>query len=336
MTGTVWAGDGVNLHYQSGNVETGIGSFVVVAIDGSPTLTIPGVAMSVTDETPRWALVQANLTSTQSVGDIESVELSSHTVHTLATAIPYSLLRIAGERALFMTWSPTDMGSLWSAPLDGSSAAIKLATGAKDFETSKDGSRIVFATDCAQDSSFCKLWTVPSAGGTPQLVSAQARWAEWGLSDDGARIFFMEPLDASGHAPLFAGSVGQPSRMLASAVGLAGFLDGGSAVLFYSDARSVYDASLAIGFLADGRTVAIAGSANMQSLKVAPDGQHVAFLSQPVRLEMASSTGDPALPLIDLPNADAFIWSSRSALVATHINTPAPYRFQDGLYLFTP
>jgi hypothetical protein len=336
MTEAGWAGDGVNLFYRTGNVETGIGSFVVVAVDGSPTLSIPGVPLSFADETQRWALVQANMTSTQGVGDIQSIELTHHKVHTLATSIPFSQLRIADERAVFMSWALADMGTLWSAPLDGSSPAIKLAAGAQQFQTSKDGSRVAFTTDCTKDNSFCKLWTVPTAGGMPQLVSSQAHWIDWQLSDDGTRILFLGPLDAGGHGPLFAESIGQPSRMLASAVGLVGFVAGGSAALFFTDARSVYDASLSIGFLADGHTAAIADSVDRQAMKYAPDGQHVAFLSQPVRLEMASSTGNPALPLIDLANADAFVWSSRSTLVATHVNTPAPYRFQDGLYVFTP
>jgi dipeptidyl aminopeptidase/acylaminoacyl peptidase len=274
------------------------------------------------------------MTSLQGVGDIESVELSSHTVHTLATSLPFSQLRIAGERAVFMTWALPNRGTLSSAPLDGSSAAIKLAEGAQEFQLSKDGSRIIFTTDCTKDTTICKLWTVPTAGGTPQLATSQTQYLEWQLSDDGSRIVFMEPVDASRHGSLQAGTIGQPSRTIASAVAFEGIVADGNAVLFYSDAHSSDDASLSIGFLADGRIAALADGVSMRSLSLAPDGKHAAFLSQSLRLEMASFTGDPALPLIDLPNAEAFLWSSRGALVATHVNTPAPYRFQDGLYVF--
>jgi hypothetical protein len=340
MTGAVWASDGVNLFYRNGNIETDIGNFNVVARDGSPTLTIGGVPMSTGswNLARTWQVLQANMSSTQGVGDIESVELSTHKVHTLATGLPFSEMVIAGDRAVIMTWSQSDFGTIWSAPLDGSSAAIKLATGASQFWISKDGSRIAYFTDCTliANRDVCKLWTVTPAGGTPWLASSQALDSSWGLSDDGTRIMFMGPTDAGGHGPLYAGTVGQPIPTIGSGFGFAGFLADNSVVLFYPDLRSVYDATLSIAFLADGRTATIADSVNLQAMNYAPDGNHVAFVSQPLRLHMASSTGDPALALMDVPNNEAFVWSSLNALVVTHVNTPAPYRFQDGLYVFTP
>ena len=125
-----------------------------------------------------------------------------------------------GKWIAYETWSDTQGGQLWKAPVDGG-APVLLSTTPAYYSSprwSPDGQKIVFAMGSArgyltgEDGGLVQLrWMQASGGDSHEIVTVPAGYLSPSFNVDGTRVYYMED---TRHPP---GPEGRPARLLRSA-----------------------------------------------------------------------------------------------------------------------
>lgn len=245
------------------------------------------------------------------------------------------------ERVIFRGDLPVDeLNELWSAPLDGAEAAVKLnpvATPGGDvflFDLPPAGERLVFRADLSTDNTI-ELWSVPLAGPATDAVKlnpapvagGEANYRP-GFTPDGSRVLFAADLLVNGVDELWSVPVAGPAEaaIRLNPTPVAGGRVANSAwrvspdgahVIFLGDLAVFNRFELWIAAV-DGETgsaVAISGAVtaggNVSGFAITPDSQRVLFdgdLSSDGRRQLYSARlDDPSsrLRLTTLQQADS-------------------------------
>ncbi|WNG58350.1 hypothetical protein F0U59_29115 [Archangium gephyra] len=151
------------------------------------------------------------------------------------------------------------------------------------------------------------------------------------LSADGQQVLF-----GSGNYPytgLYLSSVENPAPVLVGNTGWFGALSpDGKRALLYADCPGT--CTLKVLTLSTAETITLASG--VSSAAWAPDGQAVAFvtdaLNQVGTLRFASAAGGASTVVAG--RAALLDWTSPNAFLGRRVGVPAPYSFQNGLYLF--
>ena len=222
------------------------------------------------------------------------------------------------SRVVYRADQDTDeVFELYSAPLDGSAASVKLngtmvaggdvtmAYGLGDFQVSPDGARVVYRADQDADDVF-ELFSVPiDASASPVKLSgalvaggdvAAVDSSSFGISPDGSRVVYRADQDVDERFELY----GVPIDASASPVKLSGTLvAGGDVVVDYFAGFEIAPDGERVVYLADASTdehvelwiAPLDGSAGPVKLsgplgagdvvrfRLAPDGRQLVYLA---------------------------------------------------------
>ncbi|WNG19459.1 hypothetical protein [Cystobacter fuscus] len=151
------------------------------------------------------------------------------------------------------------------------------------------------------------------------------------LSADGQQVLF--GIGSYPHAGLYLSSVENPAPVLVGNTGRFGALSpDGKRALLYTDCPGT--CILKVLTLSTAKTITLASG--VSSAAWAPDGHAVAFvtdaLDQVGTLRFASADGGSSTVVAG--RAMLLEWTSPNSFLGRRVGVPAPYSFQNGLYLF--
>jgi Tol biopolymer transport system component len=327
----VWSADGSHLIYRT-DVDDywRLGTVRLVAASGGPPVDVAGSAREpIVRADGRYALVPANVSTYDGSFTLYSVDLSSGAVVQLADhSAGYDGPSFAGDRVVYH-----EEQALYSIPIAGGTpTALGMGTA---FKVSPDGSRVAFLNSCQPYSYPCTLWSVPTIGGTASMVAAGA--FDYDFSADGTQLWYTTDRDNQGVSNLWRATVGGTPLAVDSGVysWTTRFVPDGSRLLYNKDVTNDSHGTL---LLSGTSNVTLGRDVEMYNWQISPDTRHLAFVEKPAggprSLWLSGLDGTPAVGLLDSVAEHRF--TKQGALVAHRSGSTAPYRFQDGYYLFQP
>ncbi len=335
FSGPVWSADGSHIiyrtdldsYYEEGTLK------LAAASGGSPIVLGGGAAQPILSPDGNYALDEIDGETGDFSGSLLAVNLSTGAANTLTQGLSYynGYRFAAGGRVVFGLTS----GDLDSSPAFGGSATT-LGHG-NGFTLSGDLTTVAF-TSCG---ATCQTMAGP-VGGPVQVVAGYGQFLT--LSNDGTQLLYGVDTNNAQAAPLYVVPVGGGHATmidpLAYQEGTARVTPDEQHVIYWTNVTANPYGTLHLYSLIDGSSTALVDSAYAYSWSFAPDGKHLALnvqpsATQPMLLTVTPLDGSPAVPVLDALGPGP-VWMPNGSLLAVRTGTQAPYRFQDGIYRYTP
>jgi hypothetical protein len=337
-----WNADGTRLLYRTDlDAYDDAGTVKLAPSGGGAPLVIgSGASQPLVAADQRYALFVNGFDGNRFTGALVAVDLAAGTTATLSPGSVYiegGFAFGAGDRVVFATLDDDfQPGPVYSVAPSGAGPVTLGAGGG--LLVSGDGSTVAFGSCTSQ--AGCTSMVGPVGG--PVHVAAPSA-APFALSRDGQQL-----VDGNGYAqPTVTLSVVPEAGGAPLAIAPAAYAEY-SLFLVPDDAHVAYWDNVdgnAVGTLhvfsiPDGTSRVLADHAiSYLRSSVAPDGKHLMVQQQLTAassrlLAAAGFDGSPLVPLID--ELAAAQWTPNGSLLGVRSGSAAPYRFQDGFYVYTP